>query len=97
MEQKNNGLRGTLLEWLNKLYPDGADLRLLVGTLYQYHKPDDIKVSLEYLADKGYISKKELPHPYKAGELIVIYKITPAGIDLMDGTTSDPGIAMPRG
>jgi hypothetical protein len=87
-------LRGKLLEFLRDLYPEGADERTIVGIFYEYHNYDDIVESLSYLADKGYAERKEVPHPYKAVERIRLYKILPAGIDLMDGTTIDPAVTI---
>jgi predicted nucleotidyltransferase len=94
---KSSALRGELLEFLKYVYPDGADGRMLVGTFYQYHKVELIKAALEYLTDKGYISKKELPHPYQLDEKLFVFKILPLGIDLMEGTIpSDLGVVVPR-
>jgi hypothetical protein len=96
-EVKQNALRGIILEFLKTLYPDGADRRMIISTLYQYHKVDDIVESAEYLVDKGYATKKELPHPYKRQDVVCIYKISVFGIDLMDGNLkSDPGVTIPR-
>jgi hypothetical protein len=97
-DNKQNALRGTILELLKSLYPEGADSRMVIGTLYDYHKPEAIIESLEYLTDKGYATKKELPHPYKKNDVILIYKISVSGIDLMDGNIeADPGVTIPRG
>lgn len=87
-------LRGKLLEFLRDLYPEGADEKTIVGIFYEYHTYDDIIESLSYLADKGYAERKEVPHPYKSVERIRLYKISPAGIDLMDGTTIDPAVTI---
>lgn len=87
-------LRGKLLEFLRDLYPEGADERTIVGVFYEYHDYDDIIQSLAYLADKGYAERKDVSHPYKSAERIRIYKIAPQGIDLMDGTTSDPAVTI---
>lgn len=87
-------LRGKILEFLRDLYPEGADERTIEGIFYEYHRYDDIIESLAYLADKGYADRKEVPHPYKSAERIRLYKITPAGIDLMDGTTTDPAVTI---
>lgn len=85
-------IRGKVIEFLKYLYPEGADERTVLGTFYEYYKTEDISQALGYLTDKGYVTKKELPHPCKRAETISVYKISPDGIDLWDGTVSDPGV-----
>jgi hypothetical protein len=95
---KDNILRGKILDLLKKTYPDGVDYRSLITILFQYHKTGDIIASLEYLVDKGYVLKKESPHPFMEQELIQWYKLTPQGMDLLEGNIiSDPGILVLRG
>jgi hypothetical protein len=95
---KDNILRGKILDILKKVYPDGADYQTLVTILFQYHKTSDIATSLEYLADKNYVLKKEHPHPFKEQEFIQWYKLTPLGVDIVEGNIpADPGILIPRG
>jgi hypothetical protein len=95
---KENILRGKLLELLRKVYPEGIDQKTVISILFQYHKADDIITSLEYLTDKEYVVKKEHPHPYIKQEKILWYKLLPQGVDLLDGNISDdPGILIPRG
>jgi len=87
-------LRGKILEFLRDIYPEGADERTIIGVFYEYHHYDDIKEAAAYLADKGYAKLTDVPHPYKTKERIRIYRVTPAGIDLLDGTTSDPAVVL---
>jgi hypothetical protein len=95
---KYNILRGKLLELLRKVYPEGIDQKTVNSILFQYHKIDDISASLEYLVDKKYALKMEHPHPFLKQEKLLWYKITPHGIDLLDGNIKDdPGILVPRG
>ena len=95
---KENSLRGAVLEFLKEIYPEGADKRSIVSIFYQYHQVDQVIEALEYLSDKYYIMKKELPHPYNKQEKINWYKILPKGIDLIDGNIPfDPGIVIPKG
>jgi hypothetical protein len=95
---KDNVLRGKLLELLRKVYPEGVDQKTVNTILFQYHKIDDISASLEYLVDKGYAVKKEHPHPFLKQEKLLWYKLSPNGIDLLDGNIKDdPGILIPRG
>ena len=102
---KENILRGKLLDLLRKVYPDGIDAKTLLSILFQYYRADDIVTSLEYLTDKEYIFKKEQPHPILKQEKYHWYKLTPKGIDLLDGNLldakgnllGDPGILIQRG
>ena len=92
MKMKQNMIRGKIIEFLHHIYPEGADQRSLVSCFYEYHKYDDIVQALEYLADKGYISRKEFPHPYKKNERVSLYKLTANGMDLYEGTIVDPAV-----
>jgi hypothetical protein len=95
---KDNILRGKILDLLKKVYPDGVEYQTLITILFQYHKTSDITASLEYLADKGYVLKKEHPHPFMEQELVQWYKLTPHGVDLLEGNiAADPGVLVPRG
>jgi len=95
---KENILRGKLLDLFRKVYPEGIDQNTVISILFQYHKTGDILTSLEYLVDKGYSLKKEHPHPYIKQEKILWYKLTPKGVDLLDGNIeNDPGILIQRG
>lgn len=90
---KTNSLRGKILGFLRDMYPEGTDERSIISIFYQYHKADDIIDSLAYLADKNYAIMKEVPHPYRKQESIKMYKISPKGIDLIEGNLPvDPGI-----
>jgi hypothetical protein len=92
-KMKTNILRGKILAFLRDMYPEGADERSIVSIFYQYHKSVDIIDSLAYLSDKGYVQKKDLPHPYRKLESIKMFKISPTGIDLVEGNIPlDPGI-----
>jgi hypothetical protein len=95
---KDNILRGKLMELLRKVYPEGVEQKTVMSVFFQYHKTEDISASLEYLADKEYVLKKERPHPYLKQETVKWYKLTPKGVDLLDGNiTADPGILIQRG
>lgn len=93
---KNNMLRGKILRLLSDMYPDGIERTSLVGIYHAYEHVDDIDKSVAYLIDKGYCSKTETPHPYKANMFVTYYKITPKGIDLIEGNCEpDTGILIP--
>ncbi len=95
---KQNILRGKILDVLKKVYPDGVDEITVISILYQYHKPDDIRSSLEYVVDKNYVERKQQSHPFKEREHVRWYKLKPAGLDLVEGNVEpDPGILIQRG
>jgi hypothetical protein len=84
---KDTILRGKLLELLRKVYPQGVDKKTVMSIFFQYYKTGDISTSLEYLADKEYVLKKESSHPYLEQELVQWYKLSPKGMDLLRGTS----------
>jgi sugar (pentulose or hexulose) kinase len=95
---KQTILRGKLLALLKKVYPDGVDEKTVVSVHYQYHRTEDIAASLEYLVGKKYVERKEHPHPFLALEKVQWYKLTPEGIDLLEGNIpEDPGVLIERG
>jgi hypothetical protein len=85
-------IRGKILAFLKYIYPENVDESGILAVYYQYYRKKDIKGSLEYLVDKGYVIRKTMTHPYKNSEEIHFYKISPDGIDLIDGLREDPGI-----
>jgi len=87
-------IRGKLLAFLRYVHPETAEESAIVGTYYQYHEPDTLLRELEYLVDKGYVTRTEKPHPYRERRRVRLYKIAPLGIDLQDGTTEDPGVTV---
>lgn len=94
---KNGILRGKLLRLLLDMYPDSMEQGSIIGIYYQYHSVDSIRKSLQYLLDKGLIIVHAVPHPYREGLEVVYYKISPAGVDLLEGNTTarDAGIVLP--
>jgi hypothetical protein len=95
---KQTILRGKILALLKKVYPDGVDEITVISILYQYHKTEDIRASLEYVVDKGYVEKKEHRHPFMEHEHIRWYKLRPQGVDLVEGSADpDPGILVQQG
>jgi len=89
---KSSSLRGMLLEFLGKIYPEAVLEIDLIGIFYRDYKDSQIRKALHYLVDKGYVQKIEKQHPFKRYENLVLYKITPAGIDLLEGLIQDSGI-----
>lgn len=94
---KNSVLRGKLLRLLNDMYPDSMEQSSIIGIYYQYHPVEDIRKALQYLQDKALIHQHCVPHPYREGLNVVYYKISPEGVDLLEGNTSqpEPGVVLP--
>ena len=53
---------------------------------------------MQYLQDKGLICEHVVPHPYREGKNVVYFKISPAGVDLVEGNNckDEPGVVLPR-
>lgn len=83
---KLNLLRGKILRLLHELYPDGIEYTSLLGIYYSYEKIENIGKALQYLVDRNLVVQKEASHPYKEEKKIMFYKISPAGIDLIEGS-----------
>jgi len=95
---KQNILWGKVLALLKKVYPDGVDEITIISVLYQYHKTEHIHATLEYIVDKGYVEKNQHPHPFMEQEHVRWYKLTPNGVDLLEGNIDpDPGILVQYG
>lgn len=91
---RQNELRGKLLTFLAHVYPEKVEEMAVVGVFYEYHETDDITKALEYLVDKGMVIREEKPHPYRERKTVKLYRISAAGIDLNDGTATDPGVTV---
>jgi hypothetical protein len=94
MAVRDNVLRGKILTFLRDLFPQGTDRITVIGIYYEYYRREDIIDALEYLVSKGYVDKREVPHPARKLEKLATYTINARGIDLCDGTTTDPGITI---
>jgi hypothetical protein len=83
--------RGLILHSLHAQYP----MRLMRTALDRNVMPfyageaGQFDRDVEYLRDKGYLDVEEQT---LAGRSISAFKITPAGVDLVEGSTKDPGI-----
>jgi DNA-binding PadR family transcriptional regulator len=47
---------------------------------------------LDFLVGKGYISCSEIKHPVHRGKKEKMYKITPAGVEIIEGIKEDESI-----
>ena len=89
-------LRGQILDFLKRIYPREMDELAIISVFYQYYTDKQIRQTLQYLVDKGYVEKKEADHPYKRRSKLVFYRLTAKGIDLIEKTISDEGIILPE-
>lgn len=89
-----NELRGKLLSFLHYVYPRQVDDTAVVGAFYEYHETDEIARALEYLTDKGLVVRESRPHPYRERKTVTLYRISPAGVDLIEGLTAEPGVTV---
>lgn len=94
---KDAVLRGRILRLLHDLYPDSVEEGSLIGIYYQYHPVSSIRRAVQYLCDKGLAKVSALPHPYRERVDVVYYKVSPAGVDLVEGNSPQPysGIVLP--
>lgn len=90
----NKQLRGSLLQMFKQVSPSAVEENAVIAAYYQYHKPVDIRRALQYLSDSGYLDKTKDPHPYHRLEKINRYKISPKGINLLEGDARDIGIVV---
>lgn len=91
---KNRAMRGVIMRRLGDCYPSPTMVESLRNGLlgHELMPSGDISAYLEYLDDRGYISIQDTGE--KFGAPIRYIKLTSKGIDLLEGTISDPGVAM---
>lgn len=99
MKEQEKLLRGKVLDFLRYLIrsgdKDGEIEELgIISVFYQYYKVKSIREALHYLESKGYITSREILKPTSNYEKYKLYKITAAGIDVLDGTVQDNGIIL---
>lgn len=90
-------LRGNVLRFLASVYPSTVANDAVLRTFYEYEKVDDIEEALAYMVEKGYVERREFKAPFDdMFHFSVCYKATAKGIDLHDGTLTDPGVFFTR-
>jgi len=89
-------LRGQILDFLKRIYPREIEELEIVAVFYQYHRDTEIRQALAYLVDKGYVEVKKVVMPYDKRRYRTLYKVSPKGIDLLEGTIEDPAILLPQ-
>ncbi len=89
-------LRGLIMDILRHIYPEYMMELDIIGMLYQNYRDREIRESLAYLVDRGYIEKSLRPHPFKIRDKIVLYRLTDRGLDVLEGDIKDKCILVPE-
>ncbi len=93
----SKSLRGLILDFLKRIYPREIEELEVIAVFYQYHRDTEIRQALAYLVDKGYVEAKKVAIPYDKRRYRTLYKITPKGIDLIEGEIVDDTVVPPEG
>lgn len=90
-------LRGYILKSLSILYPSPALVESVQSSVMatQISESVDIKPFLDYLEDRGYIVIRNSKADF--GARLTHVKLTSKGVDLLEGTISDPGVILDGG
>lgn len=89
-------LRGSILMFLVEVYPERVEELSIAQIKYEYYEYSDILKALAYLADRGYVDKDESPHPARPTKKVRMYRATSKGMDVVEGTTTDPGVLVEK-
>ncbi len=89
---KTRLLRGYILKFLYEIYPRDIELIGIVDVFYKDWRVASLKKALEYLTDKEYVEKKEIEAPGRKFTRVTIYKLTPKGVDIVEGNLKDNGV-----
>ncbi len=92
----SKSLWGLILDFLKRIYPREIEELEVIAVFYQYHRDTDIRQALAYLVDKGYVEAKKVAIPYDKRRYRTLYKITPKGIDLLEGEIVDDTVLPPE-
>jgi len=83
-------LRSLILEFLYKVYPHYVLEIDIIYVFYKDFRDTYIRKTLQYLVDKGYVEKLEKEIPRLGVK--IFYKLTPSGVDLVEGLLKDEKI-----
>jgi len=92
-------INGLILNFLNKMYPDGLTTKFVEALLYDWGifltEEQLLKEHVKYLLQKGYVEGQdvELPAPVQKVKKI---RITPRGKALLNGELIDPNVKFPE-
>lgn len=89
-------LRGAILLLLAEAAPERINAEVLQGVLERDAlevSPRELAQALDYLRGRGYVDYQVVrARDYPELPRLVGVGITPAGVDLVEGTTADPGV-----
>lgn len=91
-KNRSKVLRGDILQFLYNVSPSKVKAEAIVSAYYEYYTPADIRRSLAYLADSGYILLEQRPHPVRSLEKVKFYQIAPKGVNLVEHSSDDVGV-----
>ena len=89
-------LRGHILKICEIAQPIGVTQEILYGALRKEGyscSPEDVRKACDYLQGKGLIEQEEIRNDVLQIHRIVA-KITPQGVDVLEGTTAADGIQL---
>ena len=89
--------RGRILRLLHIVYPGPAEGRTITNIMIQEGRPvADMAKYIDYLVHKGYVKAISEEHAEQILKGVVpptaFFKLTPHGVDLLEGTIKDPGV-----
>lgn len=95
--ERNKGIRGYIIRCLVKGYNNTALVRQVSNAMMGANLiiTPDISKHLAYLKDAGYIEfTDQRVTAYTAYARDAVIRLTREGVDLVEGTTEDPGVAV---
>ena len=93
--RQNKAIRGYIIRSLVKGYQNSLLLRQITNSLVADGMivSPDISKHLDYLTEAGYICFTDKTiNAYNAYKKDAVIKLTRRGVDLVEGTTDDPGV-----
>jgi len=85
-------LRGYLLQFLRRVYPHGIYAQDIIDVFKHDFHIRTIMANIAYLVEKGYVAEEEKSHPAYRTRKVIIYRLTPKGVDLVEQTINDDGV-----
>lgn len=96
-EMLQKQVNGLILQFLNKMYPDGLTIKFIEALFYDWGifitEHELLKEHISYLASKGYIEGKDIQLPAPIFKVKKI-QITEKGKALLNGELIDPKVKL---
>lgn len=87
-------LRGDILQFIYNLNGTAVAEKSIVQAYFEYYTMEDLKKALAYLVESRYIIKEERQHPIFALTKESFYRITAAGMNVVEGDKQDAGVSI---